>query len=138
MLLETTQLLCTTAHIRGINDVPYKPTHKNHPARIWVGESSANWNWLCHHGLGIAREYTSRYGKIHKCQVYVQNLLDRTLEIWNDNLPYENHTPFVQCMPELYKSDNAVISYRNYFCGEKQHLAQWKAPSMQPNWFIKN
>ena len=36
MILETAQLLCTTAHELGFEDVPYKAVHRNHPCSIWA------------------------------------------------------------------------------------------------------
>ena len=50
MIVETAQMLCTTAHVNGHLSVPYKATHKNHPCTLWSNESSANWDWLVEHG----------------------------------------------------------------------------------------
>ena len=134
MTLETSQLLCTIAQSRGF-DAPYKPTHKNHPATNWLSRSSANWNWLCVHGLELAKEYTLRYHKIHKCQSIIQNMMDRTFEIWKENKSYLEHTPFVQCMPIQYKQSNTIEAYRNYYRAEKRSFAKWTYPSKTPEWF---
>jgi hypothetical protein len=135
MVLETAQLLCTVAHSRGF-DAPYKPTHRNHPATIWVAKSSANWNWLCEHGIGLGKEYTIRYEKTHKCEPIIKSLKERTFEIWGDNLASGHHSPFAQCMPEQYKQPNAVEAYRAYYRGEKREIARWSPPSTIPHWYF--
>lgn len=134
MCLETAQLLCTVAIKRGFAAV-YKPTHQNHPATLWLGKSSANWNWLCLHGIALCEEYTRRYGKIHKCQAYIEDMLARTNEIWGESKPYSEHTPFAQCMPDEYKNTDPVIAYRLYYKGAKSGIATWRAPSSIPEWF---
>ena len=135
MPLETAQLLCTVARKRGF-EAPYKSTHANHPATLWLGQSSSNWNWLCEHGLAMSEEYTYRYGKVHKCQAIIQMMKDRTLEIWGDNAPYTEHTPFVQCMPDEFKRENPIEGYQAYYMGAKSEIAKWKIPSTKPDWFI--
>jgi hypothetical protein len=134
MTLEVTQLLSTVAIERGFT-APYKPTHINHPATRWLKESSANWNWLCLHGLALCEEYTLRYGKIHKCQPIIQDMQSRTEEIWGDNKIYTDHTSFAQCMPDEYKNADAVEAYRNYYMGEKASIAVWKMADRKPDWF---
>lgn len=134
MPLEVAQLLCTVAHSKGFH-APYKPTHKNHPATLWLQKSSANWNWLCLHGLALCSEYTLRYGKTHKCEEIIRSMQYLTLHIWGDNLPYNEHTEFAQCMPEQYRQSNAVEAYRAYYRGDKSKIASWKSPSKIPDWF---
>lgn len=135
MPLETAQLLCTTAHLRGF-DAPYKITHKNHPVRIWLGQSSANWNWLCEHGIALCNHYTDRYKKIHKCEAIIRDMQCKTQMIWGNSLPSNEHTPFAICMPDQYKKNNAVDSYRAYYIGEKSKIATWEPFGIAPEWFI--
>ena len=134
MPLETAQLLCTVAHKRGFEAV-YKPTHKNHPATLWLERSSANWNWLCLHGIALCEQYTERYGKIHKCQSIIQDMFDSTVKIWGESILYTEHTPFEQCMPEQYRQADPVEAYRAYYRGDKRAIATWKAPASPPEWF---
>ena len=133
MVLETVQILCTVAHQKGFS-APYKPTHVKHPAVLWAGRSSANWNWLCEHGIGISQTYTKVYGKIHKCQSIIQELKNRTLEIWGHSLPSNEHTPFQLCMPDQYKVSDPVESYRNYYKGDKAYIAKWTNRQI-PSWW---
>jgi hypothetical protein len=86
-------------------------------------------------------EYTQRYQKLHKCAALLQQLEDRSAEIWagtrfeDHSDYYAEHTPFVQCMPEQYKRQNAVEAYRAYYKGEKAGFAKWRYPGTTPEWF---
>jgi len=130
MVLETTQLL-NNALITGSSnyDPVYKQTHKNHPCSIWAAESIDNFNWLTNLGLALCEEYTFRYSKIHKCQPIIQ----RFSSLAND-LPKIGLTPFQLCMPDQYKVDDAVESYRNYYRGDKAYIAKWSKRN-QPSWW---
>jgi hypothetical protein len=75
MIIELTQMLCTTHHITESKyKPPYKATHKNHPCTIWVRMSTDNYKYTVNLGLELSKEYTYRYGKIHKCQSYIEEL----------------------------------------------------------------
>jgi hypothetical protein len=121
MILESAQLLCT-AHIVLDGDdanVPYKATHKNHPAAIWVRESSDNYAWLYFHMLALGEEYTKRYGKKHltitKCKECLSNIPGGMLNLGS--------TPMPQCMPDKYKvPGDSVTAYWNYYEAEKSKI----------------
>jgi len=137
MVLETTQILCTIANQKGYQS-PYKSTHINHPAVKWTASHSNNWLWVLAHGFGLCAEYTTRYGKKHKCEDILIQLAKDSGGIWNTiiNLQdYKQHTPFVQCIPEQYKTSNAIEAYRAYYINDKKELARW-AYSERPSWFI--
>lgn len=131
MTLETTQLLCT-AFPNG--SAPYKKTHINHPITKWVKQSFSNYLWTINHGLALAREYTFRYGKKHRCQEIVEWCLKNI-----DHLLFEETglTPFIQAMPEKYKHSNAVVAYRAFYLNEKL-FAQWNHTRKAPEWWAKN
>lgn len=38
-----------------------------------------------------------------------------------------------QCMPEQYKSNDPVRSYRDYYLGEKMYFAKWNYTE-EPSW----
>jgi len=45
-------------------------------------------------------------------------------------------THFALAMPDIYKTDDAVISYRNYYMSEeKQRIASWKKKRERPDWY---
>ena len=135
MTLESAQLLSTAQHIlandeREIPNGIYKPTHKNHPCAIWVRENSANYGWLLEHAEELAREHFRRYKRQHassfiiRSALYLRPFLELTPSI----------TPPALCMPEQYKVDDPVESYRNYYRGEKARIAKWNYSEV-PTWF---
>ena len=67
MILESCQLLSDQDRLHGLTDERYKITHVNHPCRKCL-DNHSNYIWLSYHLYGLLKEYTYRYGKIHKCQ----------------------------------------------------------------------
>lgn len=130
MVLESTQLL-STAMIKNGDKGVYKLNHVNHPCTIWAAKTKSNFNWLKQHFLALCEEYTFRYGKIHKCQQFYDQL--------NDNkIPDGPLTEFAQAMPEYCKvKDDPVKAYRNYYINEKYKFATWKKRE-KPDWFVLN
>lgn len=134
MILETTQLLCSVHHLtEGNTYVPcYKLTHKNHPSAIWTRTSKANYIWLCELGIELCKEYTYRYGKIHKCQEYIYDLQKNV-----PDLPDLEFTQPTQAMPDMYKGDDSIEAYRTYYFFDKTHMLSWKgkiASRKDPEW----
>jgi hypothetical protein len=132
MIIEATQL-CNTALI--LNNKNYDPLWKiaypKHPCAIWTAKSKSNFEWLNTLGLELCREYTYRYGKKHKCE---EMLLFFQSSDYKNAIPDIGETSFALAMPEKYRSDDAVSSYRLYYKNEKQHLAQWKNRPI-PDWW---
>tara|TARA_R100001443_G_scaffold117434_2_gene142614 strand:+ start:3075 stop:3536 length:462 start_codon:yes stop_codon:yes gene_type:complete len=127
MILESAQLLCS---VYEKNTAPYKRTHYNHPCSIWVRESIDNFNWLITHAYALCEEYTKRYNKTHKSKAVIE-----WCENNKPNIPSIGLTKFAQAMPEEYKNKNVVKAYRDYYIGEKSHIATWK--TQVPKWFKK-
>ena len=132
MILETAQLLCGVHHLtpQVTPQVPYKLSHKNHPCSIWTRESLSNYLYLCELGLELSKEYTHRYGKRHKSEMVI---------LWcimnRPNIPDIGFTEPAKAMPDEYKVDDVVKSYRNYYRGSKSGFATWKNREV-PKWFI--
>lgn len=132
MILETTQLLNNAMIVGDANYTPvYKPTHKNHPCSLWACESLDNFQWLLTLGLALCEEYTYRYCKTHKCQAILESFKIPSAIL---KLPKVGMTPFKLCMPDTYKVEDAVESYRNYYRGDKAYIAKWTKRN-QPNWW---
>jgi hypothetical protein len=129
MLLETAQLLCSANHLCGDSEPPYKLSHKNHPCSIWCRASLSNYLYLCELGLELSKEYTFRYGKYHKSTDVIQWCLNNL-----PNIEDIGFTPPALAMPDQYKVDDFVQSYRNYYIGEKKGFATWKNREV-PYWF---
>lgn len=133
MILETCQLLCSAHHIHKKDyEPPYRLTHKNHPSAIWTRISLSNYKWLCQLGLELCKEYTYRYGKIHKCEQYIKQMSENMPDIVDIGF-----TPVLQAMPDIYKEEDFISAYRNYYFFEKFHLHSWKKRDI-PGWVVEN
>lgn len=140
MLLETAQLLCSVFWFALKSDdliqqnisIPYKMTHYNHPCSIWTRASQRNFNWLLEYGITLCKEYSYRYNKVHKSEqvIYWCNKNKKILYFTLNDL-----TSFAQAMPEQYRSENPVESYRTYYIQEKYHFAKWEKGRKKPHWF---
>jgi hypothetical protein len=130
MALESCQMLCTNLnYLYGDKVSPYRSCHLNHPSTKWARESSANFLLLVKHAQALLDEYTRRFNKIHKCQ----GVLDRVIELYDKSM-FDKHkpTPLPLCMPDEYKSNNIVESYRKFYA-QKPKIRYPK--SKIPNWF---
>ena len=128
----------TTYNLPDNRDVMlYSATHINHPSAIWVRQSLSNYMWLSHLLVDLCKEYTYRYGKVHKCER--DGLVNLLLNNVPNNIPNAPFTEPTPAMPDVVKiSGNSIASYRNYYIQNKQHLASWsgKVNSRQiPEWF---
>jgi len=130
MILESAQMLSTVAHNNGF-EAPYRRTHAKHPCTLWLGESRSNWLWLIEHSIEMCHEYTRRYNKTHKSFRVIEWCVDHSTGPTEDI----GLTPFRLAMPEQYKTDDPVQSYRNYYLGEKARFAKWKFGA--PDWWSK-
>jgi len=81
------------------------------------------------------------YRLLTRCEgdkVYKQTHTNHPSTIWCRE-SYSNFrkeiTPLALAMPDKYKNKNPVKAYRDYFNGEKLHLAQWKNKNC-PDWVI--
>ena len=130
MILESAQMLCTAAIAHGIQ-APYRPTHVKHPCTLWIGQSSANWDWLVALAAALNQEYKRRFGHTtdHKSWTVITQLEKPR------SFPQHHLTPFAQAMPEKYRNPaDTVAAYRAFYIGEKASFATWKY-SEQPAWF---
>lgn len=136
MIVESCQMLSTNHRLSGSNTVYtitfdlYKQAFANHPCTVWARQTKENYMWLSDHTLELCHEYTRRYGKVHSCE---------TMATWFSmyyplKTPEGGLTPFAQAMPDKYKSENAVNSYRSYYLGEKSMFAKWKQQNV-PEWY---
>lgn len=122
MILESAQLL---SGVHRIYETPqaehvYKLTHKNHPCAIWARESIANYNWLWNLYLDLLVEFKKRRGKHHKSGELINHLAH------TPPIPRFDRTPFALAMPDEYKRDETVDSYRAYYRGAKADIAKWE------------
>ena len=118
-----------------LNNVLYSATHINHPSAVWCRHGAANYQWLHSLLVELCREYTYRYGKVHKCQEtdLVEALGQTPINISNN--PFTEPTP---AMPDACKvAGDSVTSYRRYYLMEKSRMWSWKGKinsRSMPDW----
>ena len=110
-------------------DILWKATFLHHPCTVWTFETSENYSWHQKHAKALCEEYTYRYGKRHSAE----NLIDK-LEQLPYNIVKGKLTRFAVAMPEEYKVEDAVESYRNYYNGAKSYFAKWTKRDV-PAWY---
>jgi hypothetical protein len=123
MILESAQMLST------VLDGPYKPTHQNHPCTKWIAESQANAEWVVSLAWNLNAEWRERYGhnRHHKSWNVIRDMEDKIAV-----LPNSKRTPFVLAMPDEFRGDDPVESYRNYY--RSKSFARWDY-SAKPRWW---
>lgn len=135
MILETAQLLSNAHHMLDGDQVIkpiYKLTHKNHPSAVWTRTSVTHYEWLWMLLGTLCKEYTHRYGKVHKVE---RDGLIEILKTPPANIPRSNWmSEPPPAMPDEYKVANVVESYRNYYRGAKRSFARWTNREI-PEWF---
>lgn len=134
MLVEYTQILSTVCRLNGL-DCGYKATHINHPCVRWCNESWSNWIWLRKLIYALNDEYLHRFNFQHKSvKVMRQCIIPDYI-----NKGITSHS---LVMPDQYKTNDTVESYRNYYKAEKKvdkngkNMAIWtNRPT--PYWFYE-
>ncbi|MFW6173557.1 MAG: pyrimidine dimer DNA glycosylase/endonuclease V [Elusimicrobiota bacterium] len=120
MLLESAQMLSTAVRMSGINK-GYKACYQNHPCTKWVRKSVDNWLWLRDLVFALNAEWKDRFDHL-----YNHKSFEVVKKLPVPNIKDIGLTPFALAMPEGYKQKDAVSSYRNYYMGDKRHIAKWR------------
>jgi hypothetical protein len=143
ILLEAVQMLCSAKHILDPDDVEtnlqiYKLAHKNHPVTIWTRKSKANFIWTLDLVEALHNEWRYRYShpdtKFHKSYLMAQILKENIPS--DDKFEKQGLTSFALAMPDIYKTDDPIQSYRNYYMSDvKQKIATWNKRRKKPDWY---
>ena len=133
MILETAQML-STAHVElDGRQVAYKATHKNHPSTVWVRSAARHYRWAHQHMMELGREYTRRYGKVHKTIREHGKALE-ALPVALDPMFGAFDRGFVdppQCMYDECKRDDTVLAYQLYYNAKAD---EWAAAGRPMTW----
>lgn len=111
----------------------YKATHINHPSAVWARDNKENYMWLAQLLDDLCKEYTHRYGRIHKCETdglvrWLASYAPKNIA----NRPWTQPTP---AMPDDCKvKGDSLASYRKYYIQNKRHLAKWSKREV-PEWY---
>jgi len=105
----------------------------HHPCMKWLYESPSNAWWLLSHAVSMSEEYTRRYNKQHGVSVGLDQLSWVLLRNHKDSV-WQDHTEFVQAMPDEFKvPGDPIQAYRNYLNGYKGY-AEWRY-CQKPTWW---
>lgn len=125
MIVEHTQMLTNCYSLEELKLAPKTQTgnirkysHYNHPASIWTRESEKNFSWLWKYTFCMLKERKFRFKKEHFCKDFIEWIIYNYPD--NINISHNDLTPFALAMPDIYKKDCPVESYRSYYINEKQ------------------
>ena len=125
MISESVLMLCSAHRFLDGNEYADKAGlfpmgYEHHQCSKWVRQSAANYNWLLVMVTQLAEEYYQRYGSKKKEPVHHRHAsLIPALHKLPENIPFGKFTKPHLGMPDQYKCDDPVQSYRNYYVGEK-------------------
>ena len=119
--------ICSTVYQELIgkrDENVYKPTHSNHPSTKWAKAYESNLQFTILAGIYLCEEYKVRYKKQHSAYDVFRYISEFNLNIISGQKDIINFgeykiTPPALAMPEKYKSDDPVKSYRDYYIAEK-------------------
>lgn len=109
----------------------YSATHSNHPSAKWTRHCEQNYRWLFNLWCELLEEYTYRYGKQHASSRLMSALSKPPKNIDMDT----QFSPPWRAMPDEFKVDDTMESYRNYYRGAKMNMFKWKNRP-QPDWIV--
>lgn len=135
MILESAQILCTVINEKaGYQVTPYKSTHRNHPCTLWAGQRYENANYLISLASNLDTEFMYRFNHevSHKSWQMLEDIdIFHLIHVY---LPREGvGSPPALAMPEEYRSNDPVESYRLYYRLDKQHLLKYSKRE-RPYW----
>jgi hypothetical protein len=129
MPTEIAQMLCN-AFEPNFKPI-FKRTHYNHPISKWVRSSMQNYLWTIAHGLEVCKEYTKRYGKIHKSQRVIEWCRNNMGKI---SFSFNSFIEHPICVSEQCDRSDPVTAYRDFYIKDKAYFAKWKLGNI-PFWF---
>lgn len=144
MLIEHSQMLANCYSKESLLTAPKtqsgnirKYSYYNHPASIWCRQSLENFKWLWYYSQCIIQERQLRGFNQHFCETFIDWIVSRRPDNITDS---EELTPNPLCMPDQYKQQDPVESYRQYYINDKQFnkSGKWMLKYTNreiPHWF---
>ena len=141
MIVESAQMLCAVHRLLDGDkvrdpDILYRTCHANHPCTVWARKTTGNYWWLYQHFIALCDEYTHRYGKVHKTDSLLRNVVSN----YPLNIPTDYRTAFALAMgsnPECIHPEDPVRSYREYYQTKQDRFKMVWTKREIPFWFQK-
>jgi hypothetical protein len=109
----------------------YGSTHKGHPCVKWLYESRENYIWLAKLGIKLCEEFLYRYKRDTHATLPVLYWLLYNVPPQLPNVP---RTPVALAMPDSFKRDTPIESYRTFYREDKP-FATWQRGREVPSWY---
>jgi hypothetical protein len=121
---------------KNLNFSLYKASHIKHPCAIWIREQIGNYSYLYQLFSYLHDEFVYRYGKIHSTFAKLGIILKDGPKNIDQNLDV-NYSSIPLCMPDEYKVDSYIQSYRNFYIygKSKSFNVTWKNREI-PEWYL--
>ena len=119
----------------SLNFSLYKASHVMHPCGVWIRECAGNYNYLYKLFVYLHEEFVYRYSKIHSTFAKLGEILKTLPQKIDQNIEV-NYSSIPLCMPDEYKTDSYVQSYRNFYIYGKSKAfnVTWKNREI-PKWY---
>ena len=127
MPLEEAQMLSFAVKryvpdIEGLQGGP--KAHAKHPCTTWAGDTRGNYMYSWMMLDEMSREYTRRYGKVHKCSLLLPRLKELAIHIPEGHV--EKHPQCFGKGNDHFKTNEKwpIEAYRNYYRW-KYYTTEW-------------
>ena len=111
-----------------------RAVHFEHPCNQWLRRSEGNYRWMWEHTKALCKEYTYRYGKIHKNEMPLLWGLQSSPR----NIPKGGMTPFELAFkdyPECLALKEPVKAYRAFYQTKQDRFKMVWTKRKVPEWF---
>ena len=118
----------------NLDSVLYKAVHTGHPCTVWTMENQSNYDWHYQHFIALCDEYTYRYGKVHKTDTLLRNVLKHPPK----NIPkgsMQDQPLAMQSNPECINKNDIVGSYRAFYQTKQERFKMVWSKREIPKWF---
>lgn len=127
MALETTQILSTVLHWRGVTGF-YKPTHTGHPVTVWAASERCHAAWALQHGLALCEVYEQFGHKPeHACKAVLMAMRRHIRVTGREPVWFQNSARNAGVGVD-FSHLPIVTAYRRYLC------VRWPGDSRAPTW----
>ena len=119
--------------VAAMDSVLYQVTHAAHPCTVWTMTSVGNYIWLYEHFCALCDEYTHRYGRVHKTDTILRDILSAAPE----TMPDIGLTPFVKAMksqPTCEAIADPIEAYRAFYKTKAQRFTLKWTNRTPPEW----
>jgi hypothetical protein len=123
MLLEYAQMLCTSLYWYGVEGVPYKPSHINHPCSVWARQTRGNFSYLTTLAICVEQERLFRGFNPHRSYNVVMWCADKRTAI-----PKNKRTGFVNCCTHHKHIKDVYLAYK------LEMIYKWTQLDDAPSW----